>query len=91
METVIYPNSCNPLNILKFCNVVEQHNGIDKLNIDFSSMGRIEPFTMIYVAKIIREFNRSNKNTEVVCSGFQNKDYAANMAFFRAINSRKNE
>src|SRR5690554_7815504 len=48
-------------------------------------MGRIEPFTMVYVAKYIREFNRRNKDTVVSCRGHQSKDYAANMAFFRTF------
>lgn len=85
METVKYPSSCDPYTILKFCSEVERYTGVDKLKIDFSSMGRIEPFTMIYVAKLIREFNRANKDTVVVCSGYKEKDYAANMAFFRAF------
>lgn len=40
---------------------------------------------MVYVAKYIREFNRRNKNTVVSCKGHKHKDYAANMAFFRAF------
>jgi len=48
-------------------------------------MGRIEPFTMVYVAKHIRDFNRDNIDITVSCSGHKEKDYAANMAFFRAF------
>lgn len=40
---------------------------------------------MVYVAKFIRDFNRKNKNTKVRCRGHKDKDYAANMAFFRAF------
>lgn len=40
---------------------------------------------MVYVAKQIRDFNRLNVGTKVSCTGHQNKDYAANMAFFRAF------
>lgn len=85
MPIIKYPNTCNPNEIFNFCTEVENNSGANELIIDFSSMSRIEPFTMIYVAKIIREFNKKNVNTKVKCSGFENKTYAANMAFFRAF------
>lgn len=61
---------------------------MERVLIDFSKMGRIEPFTMVYVAKQIRDFNRANPETTVSCNGFHNKEYAANMAFFRAFGLR---
>lgn len=85
MPIIKYPNTCDPNEMFNFCTEVENNSGTNELIIDFSSMGRIEPFTMIYVAKIIREFNKKNVNTKVRCSGFENKTYAANMAFFRAF------
>lgn len=35
--------------------------------------------------KNIRDFNRSNKNTMVRCTGHQNKEYASNMAFLERL------
>lgn len=86
VETIIeYPNTCNANAIFKFCSEVVGYGGIDYLIIDFSQMRRIEPFTMVYVAKIIREFNKDNPNTVVRCIGYKDKGYAANMGFFRAF------
>lgn len=85
MPVINYPSTCDVKAVFDFCNEIEQHCGADKVVIDFSSMGRIEPFTMVYVAKYIRGFNRRNKDTVVSCMGHQSKDYAANMAFFRAF------
>lgn len=85
MPKIYYPSTCSSQTIFEFCDEVSAHAGADELTIDFSSMGRIEPFTMVYVAKVIREFNRSNPDTTVMSCGFQNKQYAANMAFFRAF------
>ncbi|MEF9672264.1 hypothetical protein [Pseudomonas viridiflava] len=85
MRTVKFPSSCVETEIFRFCTEVESHSGADELLIDFSSMGRIEPFSMVYVAKHIRDFTRSNQDTTVRCCGHQSKDYAANMAFFRAF------
>lgn len=88
MSTIYFPNRCSESDIFEFCNRIESCKGEEKVLIDFSNMGRIEPFTMIYVAKYIRDFNRRNKITEVICRGHKGKEYAANMAFFRAFGLR---
>lgn len=85
MPTVKFPTQCSEQEIFDFCSEVDSHSGLDNVLIDFSFMGRIEPFTMVYVAKHIRDFNRNNSSTTVSCVGHQRKDYAANMAFFRAF------
>lgn len=85
MPTVKFPNDCSEKAIFDFCAEVSKHSEVERLLIDFSNMGRIEPFTMVYVAKHIRDFNRDNTNTTISCSGHKEKDYAANMAFFRAF------
>lgn len=85
MPQIVYPSSCDAISVFNFCSEISALSGVDEVLIDFSKMGRIEPFTMIYIAKIIREFNKKNPKTTVRCGGFQNKDYAANMAFFRAF------
>lgn len=85
MVTVKFPGLCTEQAVFSFCAEVDSHSGVDRLLIDFSNMGRIEPFTMAYVAKQIRDFNRSNVSTTVSCIGHKDKDYAANMAFFRAF------
>ena len=85
MTRIYFPNSCTEHAIFNFCNEIESCSDERKVVIDFSRMGRVEPFTMIYVAKFIREFNRRNKETTVSCCGHKEKEYAANMAFFRAF------
>jgi len=85
MNVVYFPRQCDEKSVFEFCSEVESHAGRDVVVIDFSAMGRIEPFTMVYVANRIRDFNRNNRETTVRCRGFQDKDYAANMAFFRAF------
>jgi hypothetical protein len=85
LPTISFPNYCSEDAIFSFCSEVAQHAGEERVLIDFSQMGRIEPFAMVYVAKQIRDFNRLNSETTVSCIGHKNKDYAANMAFFRAF------
>jgi anti-sigma regulatory factor (Ser/Thr protein kinase) len=88
VPVINFPYSCDLNAIFGFCNEIEQYCEENEVVIDFSNMSRIEPFAMVYVAKYIREFNRRNKNTVVSCRGHQTKDYAANMAFFRAFGLR---
>jgi hypothetical protein len=83
-----YPATCDAKAIFNFCDQIEACSGEDQVVIDFSNMGRIEPFTMVYVAKYIRDFCRRNKDTTVSCIGHKTKDYAANMGFFRAFGLR---
>lgn len=88
MEVIIvidFPSDTSEKSIFSFCDEIESNAGEEQIIIDFSKMGRIEPFTMVYVAKFIREFNKNNQETTITCRGFQDKDYAANMAFFRAF------
>lgn len=85
MTRIYFPNTSTEHAIFQFCNQIEACAGEPQVVIDFTRMGRVEPFTMIYVAKYIREFNRRNKTTKVRCCGHQEKEYAANMAFFRAF------
>ncbi len=89
MQTIIFPSQCSEETIFKFCSEVESHAGKERILIDFNEMGRIEPFTMVYVANHIRDFNRRNsETTSVSCIGYHDKNYAASMAFFRAFGLR---
>lgn len=85
MPVIQFPSQCNVQSIFDFCTEISECAGTDEVVIDFSRMGRIEPFTMVYVAKFIRDFNRLNKETRVSAQGHQDKEYAANMGFFRAF------
>ena len=87
MATIKFPRYCTGNNIFNFCAEVENCDNEEDITIDFSLMGRIEPFTMVYVAKMIRDYNRQNFNT-IYCQGFEDKEYASNMAFFRAFGLR---
>ncbi len=61
MSRILFPSTCNPEKIFDLCNEIEKHSKQHKINIDFSNMGRIEPFAMVYVAKHIRDFHRKQK------------------------------
>lgn len=85
MNEIKFPNNCTEKSIFKFCSEIDACTDQEEVIIDFSRMGRIEPFTMIYVAKFINELNRRSNNTKIICHGHQDKDYASSMAFFQAF------
>jgi len=85
MTAIYFPNKCDEVAVFSFCNEINACSGQEKIVIDFSRMGRVEPFTMIYIAKFIGEFNRENEKTVIQCFGYESKEYAANMGFFKAF------
>ena len=84
MKTIYFPQYCNENAIFNFCSEVEACKDQEDITIDFSLMGRIEPFTMIYIAKMIRDYDKKYNKT-IFCQGHEEKEYASNMAFFRAF------
>lgn len=80
-----FPTKCDIYSIFFFCNEIDGCDINEDIHIDFSSMGRVEPFTMVYLAKIIRDIKSKSPNRKIFCEGFQGKNYAANMGFFRAF------
>ena len=85
MTTINYPRECTERAVFEFCNKVEACSGQKEILIDFSDMSRVEPFTMIYISKFIRNFMHRNNETKISCCGHDKQRYAANMAFFRAF------
>lgn len=84
MDTVFFPDNSDIDSVFNFCNQMEVHTDCEQLTIDFSKMGRVEPFTMLYIAKRLREIFKKNKNIQYAGKGFENKSYVAHMGFFRA-------
>ena len=86
MTKIYFPNECSEHAVFTFCDEINACSGQEAIIIDFSKMGRIEPFSMIYIAKFINAFKRENKSIVVKCCGYKDKEYAANMGFFKAFN-----
>ena len=87
MEQIIiiidFPQNPSLNAVLSFCDKLFSIPPNKKLIIDFAHMGRIEPFSMIYVAKIIREYSKFNKY--IWGRNHHDKNYAAHMGFFKAF------
>ncbi len=84
-STVYFPHNSSLDAVLDFCDKVFSMPEDRKVVIDFAPMGRIEPFSMIYVAKILRDYSTINNNGCIWCQNHQDKEYAAHMGFFKAF------
>ena len=49
-------------------------------------MGRVEPFCLVYLSKILRDITNRNTHKMIWCQNHQNQDYAAHMGFFKSFN-----
>lgn len=58
----------------------------NKITIDFCTMGRVEPFCLVYLSKILRNVISRNSHQTIWCRNHQNKDYASHMGFFKSFN-----
>lgn len=86
MEAIVYyANNSSLSGIFLFCDELSQLKDIEKLTIDFSPMGRVEPFALLYTSHSIQRFIKKNKKTEIHYKNFHNKSYASHMAFFKSF------
>ena len=83
--TIQFPASPDIRSALRFFDTLNEIDSEQELNIDFRNMGRTEPFTLIFISRAIREYNRRNIDTKIFCSNFKDKTYPANMGFFQSF------
>ncbi len=53
--------------------------------ISFETMGRVEPFLLLFVGWIIRDFKNASPSTKVNYYAYGSASYAGNMGFFHSI------
>ncbi|WP_210330357.1 hypothetical protein [Aliikangiella sp. G2MR2-5] len=85
MLQVKIPQNLSLRNALNFCNRLWDLEYSDEYAFDFANLGRVEPFTMAYVANELKRFRKSKPKSKFTALNHQNKSYAAHMGFFRAF------
>lgn len=85
MKELYYPSCCSIDAILEFCADLDSSSSEDELIINFSDMGRVEPFSMLFVARRLRTFEVENRNVKVLYKNFETKSYVGHMGFFKAF------
>lgn len=79
------PQNLSLRNALNFCNRLWDLEHSDEYEFDFANLGRVEPFTMAYVANELKRFRKTKPESKFTALNHQNKSYAAHMGFFRAF------
>jgi hypothetical protein len=86
MSTKIqFPSDSSLEKVFAFADELCTCDDSDEIILDFSSMGRIEPFAIVYLAKIIKDQRNNKKDVKFKVTGHKQKEYAANMGFFKAF------
>jgi len=85
MIQVKIPQNLSLKNALKFCNRLWSLEHSDEYIFDFARLGRVEPFTMAYVANELKRFRETKPESLFKALNHENKSYAAHMRFFRAF------
>lgn len=84
MAVINVPQNLSLRNAINFCNRLWSLEDDENYDFDFARLGRVEPFTMAYVANELKRFSEAKPGT---CSAmnFEKHSYAAHMGFFRAF------
>ncbi|GGD51889.1 hypothetical protein [Lacimicrobium alkaliphilum] len=85
MLQVKIPQNLSLTNALNFCNRLWDLEHSDEYEFDFANLGRVEPFTMAYVANELKRFRKTKPKSKFTALNHKNKSYAAHMGFFRAF------
>ena len=85
MLQVKIPQNLSLTNALNFCNRLWDLEHSNEYAFDFANLGRVEPFTMAYVANELKRFRETKPKSKFTALNHKNKSYAAHMGFFRAF------
>ena len=85
MIIVRVPQNPSLQETLNFCARLWQLDEAEEITLDFSRMGRTEPFTMTLLAAELKRFRASRQRTRFRSEGHQENSYPAHMGFFRAF------
>lgn len=84
MTKLKIPQNLSLINAINFCNRLWKLEKDNVYEFDFRQLGKVEPFTMAYVANELKRFSSVNLGT---CSAinFEDHSYAAHMGFYKAF------
>lgn len=85
MACFTLPQNMSLTEAIHLCNRVWEAPEAAKYEFDFQRMGRVEPFTMAYVANEMKRFRKSNEGTPFTALNFQHHTYPSHMGFFKAL------
>ena len=79
------PQNLSLTEAINFCNRLWELPQDTIYEFDFHRMGRVEPFTMAYVANEMKRFRQSKAAVRFTALNYKDHTYAAHMGFFQAF------
>ncbi|WP_115146490.1 MULTISPECIES: hypothetical protein [Pseudomonas] len=85
MAKIVVPQNLSLTEAINFCNRLWELPQDTIYEFDFHRMGRVEPFTMAYVANEMKRFRQSKAAVRFTALNYKDHTYAAHMGFFQAF------
>lgn len=88
--TITIPSRLTPAELLPFSTQLRAAAAEESYLLDFRGVGHVEPFGMLFLAALIRQFVRSRrqlqgKNCEIRVANYADKTYASWMGLFKSF------
>lgn len=90
MHTITIPSSLTPDTLIPFSLILNKHPDTPENCLDFRHLGHVEPFGMLFLSALIRQFGRKGREVfgrdfKLVAKNYSGNDYASWMGFFKSF------
>lgn len=90
MKTIEIPNNLNPQSVIYFSLQFNLLSDESEYCLDFRNVGHVEPFGMLFLSALIRQFGRKGRDIfgrdfKLTAINYSGKDYASWMGFFKSF------
>lgn len=90
MNTITIPSRLTPNTLIPFSLVLNAHPETSENCLDFKYLGHVEPFGMLFLSALIRQFSRKGREIfgrdfKLVARNYSGNDYASWMGFFKSF------
>ena len=90
MNTIFIPSSLTPSSVIPFSLELNKAPESPENGLDFRYLGHVEPFGMLFLAALIRQFARKGREVfgrdfKLTAHNFSGNDYASWMGFFKSF------
>lgn len=84
-QTIYFAGNSNLANVFHFCKSLDNINNSSPIIIDFSTMGRVDPFALLYTSNAIKNLCSANPDIQLNFKNYHSRTYPSNMGFFKSF------
>lgn len=90
MNTITIPSNLTPSNLIPFSLVLNKYPDNPENCLDFRCLGHVEPFGMLFLSALIRQFARKGREAfgrdfKLIANNYSGNNYASWMGFFKSF------